>query len=432
MLTKYLSRLNQIRWTRWEGYVCKVAGLTLECTGIAPRLGDLCSVISQVSGTTTLCEVIGIEDRVSILMPLEQLEGVGYGDRVMPCDKPLTVKVGNWLRGMVLDGYGKPLNGEPLPEGEEVPILAACPNPLDRPAIKEIFTTGVRAIDGLLTCGKGQRVGIFAGSGVGKSTLLGSLARGSEADISVLALIGERGREVKSFLDDILGKTGLANSVLVVATSDTSALKRVKGVLTALTIAEYFRDQGCKVLFMCDSITRTAMAIREIGLSRHEPPTLRGYPPSLYSVLSKMVERLGNTSKGSITSFLTVLVEGEDFNEPVADTMRSLLDGHIVLRRDLAEQGHFPPVAVLESVSRLMNELVTPEHKKLANHFRQLYHAYHNAQELINIGAYKAGSNPVIDEALQKIVRINLFLCQNAAEKCGYSETVAKLTELAR
>lgn len=436
MLSKYSSRLssyaNQVRWSRWEGYVCRVTGLTLECTGISPRVGELCNVISQANGATTPCEVIGIEDKVSILMPLEELDGIGYGDRVVPCDKPLTVRVGDWLRSMVLDGYGKPLDGQPLPEGEEVPILGMCPNPLERPPIHEVFTTGIKAIDGMLTCGKGQRLGIFAGSGVGKSTLLGSLARGSEADISVFALIGERGREVKSFLDDVLGPTGIANSVLVVATSDTSALKRVKGVLTALTIAEYFRDQGRKVLFLCDSITRTAMAIREIGLSRHEPPTLRGYPPSLYSILSKMVERLGNTSKGSITSFLTVLVEGEDFNEPVADTMRSLLDGHIVLRRELAEKGHFPPVAVLESVSRLMNELITPEHRKAANYFRQLYHAYHNAQELINIGAYKAGSNPTIDEALHKITRINQFLCQQATERCSYGETVTRLLELMR
>ncbi|NUM34811.1 MAG: FliI/YscN family ATPase [Candidatus Brocadiae bacterium] len=429
ILDKLVLPFEKIQWTHWEGRVCRVSGLTVECTGIAPKVGEMCEVISQDNLHHVFCEVIGIEDRISILMPLSDTEGIGYGDRVLPYRKALCVYVGEYLQGSILDGYGNPISPLNLPKGKELPITNACPNPLERPPIKQVFVTGIKAIDSLLTCGRGQRIGIFAGSGVGKSTLLGSLARNSEADISVFALIGERGREVKSFMDDILGEKGLKKSVLVVATSDTSPLQRLKGVMTALTIAEFFRDLGKNVLFLCDSITRVAMAIREIGLARKEPPALRGYPPSLYGTLSKIVERLGNTPKGSITSFLTVLVEGEDFNEPVADTVRSLLDGHIVLRRELAEKGHYPPVSTLESVSRLMNELISQDHKKAAQKFRVLYHSYKSAQELINIGAYKAGSNPLIDEAIQRIQAINSFLCQTSEESFDFLKSLVKLKE---
>lgn len=432
MLSKYNQILDQkIRWYRWEGYICKVSGLTLECCDISPKVGELCKVITQKDQQSILCEVIGINGNNSILMPLDYTIGVGYGDRVIPCEKELSVSVGPFLQGKILSGYGKLLNGGMLPKGKERPIIAQGINPLDRPPIKEVFETGIKSIDGLLTCGKGQRVGIFAGSGVGKSTLLGSLARNSEADICVLALIGERGREVRSFIEESLGEEGLKKSVLVVATSDTSPIQRLKGVMTALTIAEYFRDEGKDVLFLCDSITRTAMAIREIGLSRKEPPTLRGYPPSLYPILSQLVERLGNNQNGSITGFFTVLVEGDDFNEPVSDTMRALLDGHIVLKRELAQRGHFPAIDLLGSASRLMNNIAMDEHKKLANHFRLLYSTYDKSQELINIGAYKHGSNLLIDESIQKNTAMNEFLIQGN-ESFRFNESLQFLIDALR
>ena len=424
--------LDRLQWYRWEGTIHKVTGLILECSGIASRVGELCRIVCRQDGREIFCEVIGIREQATLLMPLDYVEGIGYGDKVIPCGRKLSVNVGEFLTGCVVNGYGIPLSDAEFPGGCLREINGESLNPLERPPITSKFATSIRAIDALLTCGKGQRLGIFAGSGVGKSTLLGSLARNSEAEVAVLALIGERGREVRTFIEDCLGQEGLARSVVVVATSDTSPIQRLKGVLTALTIAEYFRDNGKDVMFMCDSITRVAMAIREIGLARNEPPTLRGYPPSLYSLLSQMVERLGNTTQGSITGFFTVLVEGDDFNEPVADTMRSLLDGHIVLTRELAQQGHFPAIDCLQSASRIMNEIVSDEHRQAANRFRLLYHTYRNAQELINIGAYKAGSNVLIDQALQKIAAMNDFLSQDYRLGSDFASSTSQLIELMR
>ncbi|MEX2669982.1 FliI/YscN family ATPase [Candidatus Uabimicrobium amorphum] len=430
-LNNYRDHLRFIEWAKCQGHVERISGLIIECSGIAPKVGEMCYIINKHKEKIP-CEVIGIQQEASLLMPLETLESVGRGDRVEQCHQKFTIRVGDFLQGMVLNGLGKPLDKSSLLKGNKVPVERECPNPLLRPPIEQVFQTSIRAIDGLLTCGKGQRIGIFAGSGVGKSTLMGSLVRNSEADISVIALIGERGREVMDFINHSLGRDGLAKSVLVVATSDASPIERYKACLTALTIAEYFRDQQRNVLFLCDSMTRVAMAIRDIGLARKEPPTLRGYPPSLYNELAKMVERLGNTDNGSITGFLTVLVEGDDFNEPVADTMRGLLDGHIILDRELAQRGHFPAISILKSVSRVMNDVIGRDHQDLANRFRHLRSAYTKSEELINIGAYKHGSNPLIDMAIKKHEQMEQFLRQDLRTTEDYEDMLQNLGSIVK
>ncbi|MGN1085084.1 MAG: FliI/YscN family ATPase, partial [Lachnospiraceae bacterium] len=352
------------------------------------------------------------------------------GDSVELCSEALKVPVGDELVGMALDGLGRPLDGSELKTGTYYEVNAVPPDPMERVLIRDVLSLGVKAIDGLLTLGKGQRIGIFAGSGVGKSTLLGMIARNTKADINVIALIGERGREVKEFIEHDLGEEGMRRSVLVIATSDKPALIRKKAAQTATAIAEYFRDQGKDVLLMLDNLTRFSMAQREIGLAAGEPPVSRGYPPSVYAEMPKLLERAGNGAVGSITGIYTVLVDGDDFNEPISDTARGILDGHIILSRKLGHKNHYPAIDVLQSISRVMSAVVTKEHKQLASRLKSTLATYTDAEDLINIGAYKAGSNPEIDDAIQKNGAINAFLCQGTDEKFSFEETVAQLRSI--
>ncbi|SDF50877.1 type III secretion system ATPase, FliI/YscN, partial [Thermoanaerobacter thermohydrosulfuricus] len=357
-------------------------------------------------------------------------EGIGAGSKVIATGQTLRINVGNELLGRVLDGLGNPIDGKgPIKFEKSIPINNVPPDPLERKRIREVIPLGIKAIDGLLTCGKGQRIGIFAGSGVGKSTLLGMMARNAKADLNVIALIGERGREVNEFLEKDLGEEGLKKSVVVVATSDTPALIRVKGAMTATAIAEYFRDQGLDVLLMMDSVTRFAMAQREVGLSIGEAPVSRGYTPSVFSVLPKLLERSGCSKKGSITALYTVLVDGDDLNEPIADAVRGILDGHIVLSRKLANKNHYPAIDVLASVSRVINDIITEEHKELIARFKDILATYTEAEDLINIGAYNFGSNPKIDEAIELNEKMNSFLRQRIDESYDFETTKQLLYE---
>ncbi len=423
----YASRITGFNDYVHLGRITQIIGLTLESNGPTANIGDLCWVTPR-EGEAIPCEVVGFrEDRV-LLMPLGELSGIGPGSLVTGTGRPLMVGVGPGLLGRILDGLGQPMDGgaPPLAEGF-YSIDGSIPSPLERQRISEPLELGVRAIDGLLTCGKGQRIGIFAGSGVGKSTLLGMMARNTKADVNVIALVGERGREVREFLERDLGPEGLRRSVVVVATSDQPALIRIKGAMVASTIAEYFRDQGADVLFMMDSVTRFAIAQREVGLAIGEPPATRGYTPSVFATLPRLLERSGPGSRGTITAFYTVLVEGDDMNEPVADTVRGILDGHIVLSRDLAEQQHYPAIDVLASVSRLMTEVVGPEHLQLAGKFRSLLAVYKDAEDLINIGAYAHGSNPRIDLAIKLIDGFRSYLQQETMEKADWNSTYQQL-----
>ncbi len=414
---KYRQALNSIDSISYTGEVTQVIGLTIESRGPSVQLGEVCLLHNYKRTHTIKAEVVGFkEDRV-LLMPLGQLEGIGPGSLVEATHDTLKVPVGDALTGRILDGLGEPMDGKgPLTDHIWVPADNSPPNPLDRKRISKPLTLGIKAIDGLLTCGRGQRLGIFAGSGVGKSTLLGMIARNTEADINVIALIGERGREVKEFLEKDLGEEGLKRSVLVVATSDQPALVRVKAPLVATAIAEYFRERGYNTLLMMDSITRFAMAQREIGLAIGEPPVARGYTPSVLAILPRLLERSGNSAKGSITGLYTVLVDGDDFNEPISDAVRGILDGHIVLSRDLANSNHYPAIDVLSSVSRVMPDLITNDHLQRAGRIKTLISAYRESQDLINIGAYSPGSNPTIDEAIEKMPMITDFLHQAVGE----------------
>jgi flagellum-specific ATP synthase len=407
------------------GLVTGITGLLIEARGPRVSVGKYCKIIpfrhsSLKDGIPA--EVVGFNGTKTLLMPLGDLDGVGPGDKVVPQKDKLMVQVGPALLGRVLDGLGRPLDGKPLVTEEAYPLHNNPPSALFRPRIKEVVAVGVRAIDGLLTMGKGQRIGIFAGSGVGKSTLLGMMARNTEADINVIALVGERGRELRDFMEKDLGEEGLARSVIVVATSDQPALVRLKAAFTATAIAEYFRDQGQNVLFMMDSVTRFAMAQREIGLTIGEPPATRGYPPSVFAMLPKLLERVGLSEKGSISGIYTVLVDGDDHNEPIADAVRGILDGHIVLSRELASRNHYPSIDILQSVSRLMPDVAGPEQKALAAKIREHMAIYQDAKDLIDIGAYVEGSNAGIDEAIKYIDSIRSFLCQNTSEKFTFSE----------
>ena len=373
-------------------------------------------------------EVVGFRDGFVLLMPLGETKGIGPGCQVVSAQKQLQVQVGPELLGRVIDGLGNPIDGKgPILCKKEYPLQADPPSPLERPVIKDSLYVGVRAIDGLITMGDGQRIGIMAGSGVGKSTLLSMIARNTEADISVIALVGERGREVKEFIERDLGEEGLKRSVVVVATSDKPALVRIKGAMTATAIAEYFRDCGRKVVLMMDSVTRFAMAQREVGLTVGEPPATRGYTPSVFALLPRLLERAGTSEKGSITGIYTVLVDGDDMNEPIADAVRSILDGHIVLSRAIAAQNHFPAIDVLASVSRVMSAVVPKEHMDANRKLRALMAVYKDAEDLIHIGAYVKGSSQKIDEAVQKIDAINDFLCQGVFEVQTFEETIARL-----
>ncbi|MCM1568781.1 MAG: flagellar protein export ATPase FliI [Roseburia sp.] len=406
------------------GKVVNVVGLTIESAGPDAKLGDLCQILPDGSKKESgiLAEVVGFKDKRTLLMPYDVVDGIGAGSMVENMGHPLSVQVSGGLLGKTLNGLGRPIDGESI-LGVNYPVEALPPDPMSRTIIDEVLPLGVKAVDGLITVGKGQRIGIFAGSGVGKSTLMGMFARNTKADINVIALIGERGREVREFIERDLGEEGMRRSVVVVATSDRPALERNKAAKTATAIAEYFRDQGKDVLLMMDSLTRFSMAQREIGLAGGEPPVTRGYPPSVYSEMPKLLERAGRDSKGSITGLYTVLVDGDDFNEPIADTARSILDGHIVLSRKLAHKNHYPAVDVLQSISRCMSQIAAKEHKQAAGKLRNVLATYSEAEDLINIGAYKSGSNPSIDYAISKIDAVNEYLCQEVDEKFSFEQS---------
>lgn len=429
-LQKYRQALKRLNAFRIKGKVAQVIGLTVESHGPNAKIGDVCELYPPSGHTPILAEVVGFRDHRVLLMPLGELGSIGPGGDVVNTGQPLTIRVGNGLLGRVLDGLGQPLDDLPLPLGLKKTSTFNRPvNPLMRPRIEQPLSIGVRAIDGLLTIGKGQRIGIFAGSGVGKSTLLGMIARNTSADINVIALIGERGREVMEFLERDLGSEGMSRSIVVVATSDQPALIRIKGAVIATAIAEYFRDQGMDVMLMMDSVTRYALAEREVGLAIGEPPTTRGYTPSVFANLPKLLERSGQGTVGSITAFYTVLVDGDDMNEPIADAVRGILDGHIVLDRQLAQKGHYPAIDVLGSVSRLMDQIVSDEQKQAARVVKKLLATYREAEDLINIGAYKPGSNPDIDQAIKYIDQINAYTRQDTYEQSGFHDAVTRLIE---
>ncbi|MDD6340132.1 MAG: flagellar protein export ATPase FliI [Butyrivibrio sp.] len=425
--SKYLS-LSRKTFYKKMGKVSKVVGLTIESIGPDASLNDVCHImLKDKPGCYISAEVVGFKEKRIILMPFENVDGVGPGCIVENTNTRLCVNVGPDLLGKTVDGLGRPLDGSSLDYYERYPVDAPSPDPLQRIIIDTILPLGVKAVDGLLTIGKGQRVGIFAGSGVGKSTLMGMFARNTRADINVIALIGERGREVREFIENDLGEEGMKRSVVVVATSDKPALIRNKAAKTATAIAEYFRDQGKDVLLMMDSLTRFSMAQREIGLASGEPPVTRGYPPSMYSEMPKLLERAGNSDRGSITGLYTVLVDGDDFNEPVTDTARSILDGHIMLSRKIAHKNHYPAIDVLQSISRCMSQITDPHQKELAGRLKNVMATYNEAEDLINIGAYKAGSNEEIDFAISKIDKVNAFLVQATHDKKSYDEIMAEL-----
>jgi flagellum-specific ATP synthase len=428
-LSKYTHALQMLDPIRVNGKVTQVVGLTVEAHGPEAKLGEVCLIYPQHNQEPLLAEVVGFRDHKVLLMPLGELSAIGPGCDVVATGKPLSVKVGPEILGTVLDGLGRPLDGTSLPSGLAVyPTNNLPPNPLQRPRISEPLGVGIRTIDGLLTVGKGQRVGIFAGSGVGKSTLLGMIARNTSADINVIGLIGERGREVMEFIHRDLGEEGLKRSIVVVATSDQPAMIRIKGALIATSIAEYFRDRGLNVMLMMDSVTRFAMAQREVGLAIGEPPATRGYTPSVFALLPKLLERAGTAKRGSITAFYTVLVDSDDMNDPIADAVRGILDGHIVLDRKIAQKGHFPAIDVLASVSRVMNEICTDEHLAAARRLKQLLATYRESEDLINIGAYKLGTNREIDEAIRSRELIHQFTAQGTHEPAELAESVSELT----
>ena len=424
------NKLTEKSFYRKLGKVVNVVGLTIESAGPDSRLGDLCRILPEAEDAKPImAEVVGFRDKKTLLMPYDSVDGIGLGCVVENTGDPLKVTVSDKLLGKTVNGLGVPIDGEMI-AGAAYPVEAAPPDPMSRTIIDQVLPLGVKAVDGMITVGKGQRIGIFAGSGVGKSTLMGMFARNTKADINVIALIGERGREVREFIERDLGEEGMRRSVVVVATSDRPALERNKAAKTATAIAEYFRDQGKDVLLMMDSLTRFSMAQREIGLASGEPPVTRGYPPSVYSEMPKLLERAGRAAVGSITGLYTVLVDGDDFNEPITDTARSILDGHIMLDRKLGHKNHYPAIDILQSISRCMSQIATSEHKQAANKLKNVLATYNEAEDLINIGAYKKGSNPNIDYAISRIDAVNGFLCQATDEKFTFEETVQMLEEL--
>lgn len=428
---KKYGKAYELTYYKKLGKVVNVVGLTIESAGPDAKMGDLCRIYKEGrSGEFILAEVVGFKNKHTLLMPYEATDRIGGGCIVENEGEPLSVPVGEDLLGKTLDGLGRPIEGEEVHCLQSYPIEAAAPDPLKREIIDTILPLGVKAVDGLITVGKGQRIGIFAGSGVGKSTLMGMFARNTRADINVIALIGERGREVREFIERDLGPEGMRRSVVVVATSDKPALERKKAAQTATAIAEYFRDKGRDVLLMMDSLTRFSMAQREIGLASGEPPVTRGYPPSVYSEMPRLLERAGRNDVGSITGLYTVLVDGDDFNEPITDTARSILDGHIMLNRKLAHKNHYPAIDVLQSISRCMSQIAEPEHKQAAGKLKNVLATYQDAEDLINIGAYKKGSNPDIDYAMEKIRAVNEFLMQETDEKIPFEEEIQRLIQL--
>jgi flagellum-specific ATP synthase len=429
-LSRYLPVVESAKPVRFHGRVTKVVGLVIE--GYCPEVavGSLCEVHSEGSPPIP-AEVVGFRDSKTLLMPLGELRGVGLGSLISVRRENAALGVGPAMLGRVLDGLGEPIDdGPPLTFSDEYPIYAAPVNPMKRRQIRKPLNLGIRAINGLLTCGEGQRVGIFSGSGVGKSTLLGMIARYTEADVNVIALIGERGRELGEFIEKDLQLEGLRKSVVVVATSDQPPLIRMRGAYIATTIAEYFQAQGKKVLLMMDSATRFAMAMREVGLAIGEPPTTKGYTPSVFAALPRLLERTGNFPGGSITGLYTVLVEGDDFNEPVSDAMRSILDGHIILSRELAARNIYPPIDLLNSASRVMSDVIDGRHRQLAGSYKELLAAYRQAEDMINIGAYKPGSNPKIDQAIARMEQMISYLKQDLADGVDLDTSIAELSRI--
>ncbi len=416
------------------GKIDKIIGMMIESTGPKASIGDVCKIYPNISaryrGKGSLAEVVGFKEDKVLLMPYDDSDGIGPGNIVESTGQKLMIKVSDELIGRIVDGAANPIDGfRPLKNFEYYPINGKPTNPLTRPMIKERMSLGVKTIDGLLTFGKGQRMGIFAGSGVGKSTLMGMIARNVSADVNVIALVGERGREVREFIQKDLGEEGMKRSILVVATSDQPAMMRSKCALVATAIAEYFKDKGKDVLLMMDSLTRFAMAQREIGLAIGEPPVSRGYTPSIYTAMPKLLERSGNFDTGSITGLYTVLVEGDDMNEPIADTVRGIIDGHIVLSREVAMRNHYPAIDVQASVSRLMQAITDARQYELAGKMRNVMATYYSNYDLITIGAYKRGSNPKIDDAIERMDKINKFLRQGVNESFTFEETLALMEE---
>ncbi len=441
--SKY-KKMQNAPFYRMSGKVVNVIGLTIESAGPDAKLGDICLIypkkkdsepLSEGKGRPAMAEVVGFKDNHVQLMPYENTSGIGNGSIVENTDSPLRVNVGEGLLGQTLDGLGR-IDGTSfgkgvmLEDGIAYSVENQPPDPMTRDPISDVLSLGVKAVDGLLTVGKGQRIGIFAGSGVGKSTLLGMFARNTQADINVIALIGERGREVREFIERDLGEEGMKRSIVVCATSDKPALERLKAAKTATSIAEYFRDKGKDVLLMMDSLTRFSMAQREIGLASGETPVSTGYPPSVYAEMPKLLERAGRSRKGSITGLYTVLVDGDDMNEPITDTARGILDGHIVLNRKLAQKNHYPAIDVLASISRCMSAIADPEHKKAAGKLKNVLATYNDAEDLINIGAYRSGANKNIDYAISKIERVNAFLMQETDEKFSFEEIRQTLIDM--
>ena len=430
-LQSYLSDVEQSSPLSWTGQVTEVVGLLVESRGPSVAIGDFCEVMSS-AGRPIRMQVIGFRNGHVLSMPLEEIEGLQLGDMVTARSEDARVEVGPGLLGRVIDGFGKPIDGGPSIEAAAAYRLYGEPgNPLEREHITKPLVTGIRAIDSLLPCGLGQRIGIFGGSGVGKSTLLGCMSRHNSADVTVIAMIGERNREVRAFLEQELGPEGRTRAVVVCATSERPAPLRVRACFVALAIAEYFRDQGANVLLVMDSVTRLAMAQREIGLAAGEPPIQKGYTPSVFSMLPKVLERAGNFRAGSITGFFTVLVEGDDFNEPICDAVRAILDGHIVLSRQMAAQGHYPAIDILHSVSRLTSQIATAPQKDAARKLREALSAYRDAEDLIQLGAYVAGSNAVLDASIQLRPELLEFLKQDQAETSGIADTLSRMQGLA-
>lgn len=427
----YRQTLEQTQTIVHKGKVDKIIGLVIESTGPRANIGEVCNIFTPDGVRSIKAEVVGFKEDKVLLMPFEDLNGIGPGSMVESTGSVLKIPVGDRLIGRIINGFGVPIDGmEDFCGMADYSVQNIPSNPLERPRIDTRIHFGIKAIDGLLTCGRGQRMGIFSGSGVGKSTLLGMIARNIESDVNVIALVGERGREVRDFIEKDLGPEGMKKSIMVVATSDQPAMMRLKSALVATTIAEYFRDQGRHVLLMMDSLTRFAMAQREIGLAIGEPPVARGYTPSIYSMLPKLLERSGNFRKGSITGIYTVLVDGDDLNEPITDTVRGIIDGHIVLSRAIAMRNHYPAIDILGSISRLMDEIVDTEHVNMAGEIRKILSVYYKNLDLVSIGAYKPGSNPDLDRALNSIEGINTFLTQGVYENFSYEHTIGIMKEL--
>ena len=430
---KYYNLIEGHSFVKRKGRITKVIGLVYESIGPHCRIGEKCIIRSREGKSEGIAEVVGFRDNMVLLMPLSELKGIAPGSEVFTTGEPFYIEISEDIIGRVVDGLARPIdNRGAIKKKIKYPIDNTPPRAMDRKRITEPIITGIRSIDSFVTLGKGQKVGIFSGSGVGKSVLMGMIARNTKADLTVVGLVGERGREVRDFIEKDLGEEGLKNSVVVVETNDKPALLRIKGAMTATAIAEYFRDKGMDVMLLMDSASRIAVAQREIGLSIGEPPTTRGYPPSMYSFLPRLLERAGATEKGSITGIYTVLVEGDDLSEPVSDITRSILDGHIVLSRRLSNGNHYPAVDVMESVSRLMIDVAGDEQRIAVNKLKNLLATYRESEDLINIGAYSKGSNPKIDEAISLIDSINLFLRQDIYEKSEFEESIKKLIELVK